>query len=836
MHGAELRLMNRIVKIALLASFPAVLAAQPVQQSSIIIGAPTTPWFKFYVDGQLYQGTATFVWPKGSKHTVQALSNLPLGVTCPAVLLSQLNTDSSMEVLFSGWKDNTGLLIPGTDPIQTVTADPTITSLEATIQLSYRVTLNYYNGQLDASGNVLYCLATGGAPGPAPKDLRPGVVYIDGVSYWNSAIIYVPAGNHTLNAFPYPGFVFDGWSMNGGPPSAYLSVVDIEAPVTLYPRFEPAKRVRFITSPSSGMNVLVDHTTIPTAPYYNDDGSCPSQFTRPPSPPPTVVASIPAVAPLCLGEMEFVPGSQHVIGSALWETDIKGKVWVFTAFNKGGQGMVYTADANSATLDTVTSNYVPGAVVSLRTTPFGLPLTVDGRASWPSYDFVWGQDSVHTVSAVPTVTDSKGRKYTFRSWSNGGPATQNITMDPIYVTGPTLYLTATYDGLSRIVVQTSPPGLVVQVDGSDCQSPCTVDRSIGTQVHVTAPSSVPIGDGSRLDFSSWSDNASADHLVTVASDTVLTANYQNMYRLDAGSTPAGGASFQFAPTAPDMYYPATAVVTVNAKANPGFKFRRWTGDLSGTYPSGSVAIMQPASVTAQLDTVPYIKPTGVQNAAGATPDQVVAPGSIIAISGASLATDTFKGPANPLVQTLGGVVVTVGQQYLPLTLVSPAQVNAQLPADLPEGSYTLTLSASGQPDVSAPFTVARNAPGLYTNPAYTTPVASAFHQDLTPITPDSPAIQGEIVTVYGTGFGPTQNPSVTGFLIPDAPPNPLVDTLQIQLGDFQPAPVWSGASADVIGMQVTRFQITPDLPAATTLELKVTVNGRTSNTVLLPLQ
>ncbi len=584
------------------------------------------------------------------------------------------------------------------------------------------------------------------------------------------------------------------------------------------------------------MSVLVDHTSIPTALYINDDGSCPGQFTRPPVPPPsTVSAVIPAVAPLCIGEMEFVPGSQHVIGSASWQNDIKGKIWVFDSFNKGGQGMSYITDANVSTMDVVTAKYVPGAVVWFLTTPRGLPLTVDGRGSWPSYQFVWGQGTTHTVSAIPTVTDSKGRKYTFKSWSNSGPATQNITMDDSYINGPTLYLTATYDGLSRIVVQTSPPGLTVQVDGNDCQSPCTLDRAIGSQVHITAPSSFPMSDGSRLDFTSWSDNASADHMVTVGSDVALTANYQNVFRLTASSNPAGGASFQFSPSSTDLYYPATAVVTVTAKANPGFKFRRWGGDLNGTYPSGSVSIMQPASVMAQLDTVPYIKPTGIQNSAGETPDRVVAPGSIIAISGASLTSDTFKGPTNPLMQALGGVVVTVGQQYLPLLLVSPTYVTAQLPADLPEGTYTLTLSASGQPDVSAPFTVARNAPGLYTNPAYSTPIASAFHEDKTPITPDSPAIQGEIVTVYGTGFGPTQNPTFAGFLIPD-PPNPLADTVQIQLGDYQPTPVWSGNSTDAVGMQVTRFQITSDLPTATTLELKVTVNGRTSNTVLLPLQ
>src|SRR5260370_8592017 len=162
--------------------------------------------------------------------------------------------------------------------------------------------------------------------------------------------------------------------------------------------------------------------------------------------------------------------------------------------------------------------------------------------------------------------------------------------------------------------------------------------------------------------------------------------------------------------------------------------------------------MQPASVMAQLDTVPYIKPTGIGNSAGETPDHLVAPASIIAISGASMTADTIKGPANPLMQTLGGVVVTVGQQYLPLLMVSPTVVTAQLPADMPEGTYTLTLSASGQPDVSATFAVARNAPGLYTNPAYSTPIPRAYHQDKTPITPESPAIQGAIVTAYATGL------------------------------------------------------------------------------------
>jgi uncharacterized protein (TIGR03437 family) len=374
------------------------------------------------------------------------------------------------------------------------------------------------------------------------------------------------------------------------------------------------------------------------------------------------------------------------------------------------------------------------------------------------------------------------------------------------------------------------------VDGVSCQAPCTIDKPGGSQVHVTAPSSIPANDTSRYDFASWSDNGSSDHVFTLNADMMsLTANYQTMYKLAASSNPAGGATLQFSPPAPDLFFPSGQPVTVTAQANPGFKFRRWTGDLSGTYPSGQVVVSQPCGVIAQMDTVPYIAPAGVQNAAGATPDAVVAPGSLIAISGASLTASSLTGPTNPLAQTLNGVVVTLGNRYLPLLSVSPTQVIAQLPFDLSDGNYSLTLSASGQPDVTGTFSVARNAPGLFTWGVDSRPIALAFHQDGSAITPDNPAISGETVTVYGTGFGPPQQPLFAGFLLQNAAQNPLADALSIQLGDFQPAATFSGVAPDKIGMEVTRFKITPDLLTSPTLDLTVTVNGRTSNKVQLPM-
>ena len=825
--------MNRIAAITIASIFSSVLWAQSVPVTSIRIGSNTVPTARFMVDGQTFQGIQTFMWPKGSKHVVQTFSDIaPAASNCPASLASaiQLSPGADTAVLISGWIDNTGHLIGGADNVQTVTADPAITSLIANVTVAYRVILNLFNTQPNTQPQ--FCQPTSpGAPGAAPDQVRPGIVYVDGPAYWSSAILYLPAGSHILNAFAFPGFVFTGWSVNGSASSAYLNTVDIEAPIVLVPGFVLAKRVRFLTNPM-GLQVLVDRSAAQTTPYLNTSSNltCPPEFTHLPQPPP-------GIAPLCFGDFDFVPGSSHVIGAPPTQKDINGKVWVFDAWKSGGgENTVYTADTNVSAMDTMTANFMPGAVMSFYTSPPGLPLNVDGRSNWPSGNFVWGLGSTHNVSAATTTTDSKGRKYSFKSWTNSGPAAQQITVDQAAVDNG-FRMTASYDVLSRVVVQTSPPGLMVQVDGNACQSPCTVDRPNGSQVRLTAPSSVPINDSSRMDFTSWSDSSAADRVLTINTDwQTVTANYQTMYRLSAASSPTNGAALQFSPVAPDMFYPAGQPVAVTAQANPGFKFRRWGGDMNGTYPAGQVSMAQPSSIMAMLDTVPYIAPTGVQNAAGVTPDQVVAPGSIITIQGASLTTDTFTGPTNPLAQTLGGIVVTIGDRMLPLLMASPNQVNAQLPPDLTEGDYTLTVSATGQPDVTGRFTVARNAPGLFVWSKDSRAIALAVHQDGTPITPDSPAIQGETVTIYGTGFGPCQQPLIAGFLDPNAGPNPLVDSLTIQLGDFTPQAVFTGAAPDRIGMEITQFKITPDFPAATTLSLTLVVNGRQSNSVLLPLQ
>lgn len=153
---------------------------------------------------------------------------------------------------------------------------------------------------------------------------------------------------------------------------------------------------------------------------------------------------------------------------------------------------------------------------------------------------------------------------------------------------------------------------------------------------------------------------------------------------------------------------------------------------------------------------PAIAPGSILSAAGlaAEPANVAAPGSLVSIFGSNLANTTATATGAPLPRELSGTAVLVGTVFAPLLFISPTQINAQIPFEIPPGSTVNVLVwVNGRASAPEPLRVEATAPSLFTLGQTGVGTAVASHSDSSLVTPESPAFPGEQISVLVTGLG-----------------------------------------------------------------------------------
>lgn len=798
--------MRRIVFIAAAQiTLGAAWAQQPATAGTRISALPCG---HFYVDGQMYTGSANFNWPVGSTHTLSngALYNISTDVKCaPAAVPVDVTADSCQAAwekacaplsppcsaapvapcLAAGsWVNDNGTMLDG--PNLVITATPEITYYRTDWQIYYRVIIRV---SPDNYGAPFSCSA-----GP-----NYGKLYVDSQCYDQDTFIWAEAGKELkLQAYPPQGYVFAGWM--GGPLggiTAFDTSVVVNNPMAIEPRFEPAKLVYIRTTPSK-LQFIVDGAKL-------TEEAMPLTWAR---------------------------NSTHVLSSVSPQLDLSTReMWVFDSWGHGGEEtQEYQAGTSSASLELML-NYAPGSAIKFLTVPYGLKLTIDGRDNWPTYDFVWKTGSKHTVSALAEQTDGAGRKYAFNSWSVPGEATMEYEVPAM-----TAEVRARYDLLGRLRINSPAGGVDITVDGQPCRTPCVIDRRAGETAQISAPENITMNESSRYIFQSFSDGGPRERTWTAGTEeTLLIVNYQGSHRVQAVADPPEGATFTFEPESADGFYPADTAVTVTAHMVQGYRFKNWEFDAIGTLPRVTVTTTGSKYLRAMVEKIPTVTPTTVKNAAADTPEPGVAAGSLISVYGANLAPEWVQGANSPLAQTLGGVRVLVDDRILPLMFVSPGQINAQLPSDLAEGRYRLLVQGETQEDATTFFNIQRNAPGLFTMPVDSQPFGMILRADSSLATTENPAESGEEVTLLGTGFGPYKEGSIDGFAPPLGMKLTLADSVEILVGDQIVTPTSAAAHPGWVGIQAIKFKVGPEFGSGA-VEFKVRVNGRESNKVLLPVK
>jgi len=113
--------------------------------------------------------------------------------------------------------------------------------------------------------------------------------------------------------------------------------------------------------------------------------------------------------------------------------------------------------------------------------------------------------------------------------------------------------------------------------------------------------------------------------------------------------------------------------------------------------------------------------------------------------------------AGLLPTSLADVRVYVANYPAPLLYVGPGQINFLVPGNLRTGPVPVRVVRQGVTGPEVTITLVDAVPQFFPTPdGY----AIAQHADYSVVTPDHPAVAGEMVVIYATGLGITQpNPS-----------------------------------------------------------------------------
>jgi uncharacterized protein (TIGR03437 family) len=143
-----------------------------------------------------------------------------------------------------------------------------------------------------------------------------------------------------------------------------------------------------------------------------------------------------------------------------------------------------------------------------------------------------------------------------------------------------------------------------------------------------------------------------------------------------------------------------------------------------------------------------------------------APGGLITIFGSNLAKlpgslRGWQGSSAPL--SLNNTVVEVGLRRAALLYVSPTQINAQVPFEVPAGAQTVAVHNGTAPSEARVITVNPTAPSLFSTERGGVVVKTA---DSSLVSPTNPAVASDILRIYSTGLGQTVPPLATGMIVP----------------------------------------------------------------------
>jgi uncharacterized protein (TIGR03437 family) len=255
-------------------------------------------------------------------------------------------------------------------------------------------------------------------------------------------------------------------------------------------------------------------------------------------------------------------------------------------------------------------------------------------------------------------------------------------------------------------------------------------------------------------------------------------------------------------------------------------------------------VLKPTGNT--LSPAPSIPDSGVASASGWGQFSQLGLGSWVSIYGSYLATDArswaasdFTGVSAPT--SLDGTSVTIGGQPAFISYISPGQINAQVPSNIGTGAQPLIIKTAAGTSATYAVTVNSQEPGLLAPASFqigaTQYVVALFQDGVTYALPTGalpgvssrPAKAGDILTLYGIGFGRVVPETTAGQIVQTAAT--LATPFQLFFSSTAVPVSYAGLAPGAVGL----YQINVTVPSRTfggRASLSFTLSGVSSTQYL----
>jgi len=480
---------------------------------------------------------------------------------------------------------------------------------------------------------------------------------------------------------------------------------------------------------------------------------------------------------------------------------------------------------SSGTISTIAGNFTNGcgysgdgaaATAAMLNHPSGLVLDSKGNL----YIADTSNDIVRILTTdgnINTYAGNFGAGIGFTG--DGGPATSARMNNPEGLaidSAGNLYVA---DGNNnRVRVVNAATGVISTFAGSSTLGAYSGDGGLATKAKLNTPKGVAIDSVGNL----YIADAYNARIRLVSPSGIISSVAGN------GATGSGGDG-QLATTA-SLYFPSgVAVDTVSQ-------------NVYITDNQNNVIRLLTA-----IPATPSIFSNGVVSASAFGTLPGISPGSWIEIYGTNLAVDSrgwgsadFSGVNAPT--TLDGTKVTVGGQPAYVDYISAGQVNAQVPSNVTAGSQQLVVTTPYGTSTGYTVTVNATQPGILAPTSFVVGgkqyAAALFSDGATFVAPPGSipgvtsrqAKPGEVITIYGVGFGPVTPNIPAGQIVQQS--NTVASPVSFQFGGTAATSNYSGLAPQQVGLY--QFNVTvPNVANSDTVPLTFTLGGAAVTTQTL---